>query len=44
MEVEEKEIVDFVLKHPEKILRKCPCVVVMDDGHLKPLIERKSVS
>ena len=39
-----EEILDFVINKPEKILKKCPCVVVMDDGHLKPLIERKSVS
>ena len=44
VEVDEKEIVDFVVNKPEKILKKCPCVVLMDDGHLKPLIERKSVS
>ena len=43
VEVDEKEIVDFVVNKPDAILKKCPCVVLTDDGHLKPLIERKSV-
>ena len=37
----EEEILDILQNHPEKIFHKCPCLVVMTDGHIRPLIERK---
>lgn len=40
IEVEEKEIIDWVTNKPDKIFKKCPCVVIMPNGHLEPLIQR----
>ena len=40
IEVEEKEIIDWVTNKPDQIFKKCPCVVIMPNGHLEPLIQR----
>ena len=39
IEVKETEIVEWVLNRSDKIYKKCPCVVI-ENGHLRPLIER----
>lgn len=38
-EVQEQEILDL-LKTPDKIFHKCPCLRVGEDGHLVPFIVR----
>lgn len=41
VEVDEGEIIDWVMNKPDQIYKKCPCVVIMPNGHLQPLVERK---
>ena len=42
-EVSEQEIIDWVVNQPNKILKKCPCVVIKN-GHLQPLVTRDNNS
>jgi hypothetical protein len=41
IEVDEKEIIDWVVNKPDQIYKKCPCVVIQPDGHLQSLVTRE---
>lgn len=42
-EVLETEIIDWIQNRSNEILKKCPCVII-ENGHLKPLVERKNTN
>lgn len=33
------EIIDILKNHPDRILSKCPCTVLTEEGRLRPLVE-----
>lgn len=39
----EEEVLNILRNRPEEIAHKCPCLTIMPNGHLRPLIDRSGV-